>query len=438
MRPHGVGGIPHERPVARPLAGCLCIRRSVPGWMIYLPRLAILPPVLGRFATSIIVLIAATAVAVPSGALGDLPPGGTFADDDGSVHEGAIEALTAAGISSGCGPERFCPARLLTRSEMAAFLARALALPPSSNDWFADDNDHLFETEINSISAASVTQGCNPGMFCPDETMSRGQMASFLARAFAIPATDIDAFSDDTGSVHEASINAIAAAGITTGCDDGRYCPLERVRRDQMASLLVRAMGLELIVPPPRAPQLCRTADPASPTGTFTTAAGGHPPSPGGGTIWRYAVQVEVGLGIDPNCVAASVAMVLADEARGWGSSGARSFERVDPAAADFIVTLAFPSTTDQLCHPIRTGGIYSCWSGRQAVLNSWRWEAGAAAYAEVDQYRIYLIGHEVGHALGFGHRSCPGAGQPSPVMMQQTKSVGSCTPDPWPESYEL
>ena len=70
---------------------------------------------------------------------------------------------------------------------MAAFLDRAFGYAVGgSTDYFTDDNGHVFETTINRLRTAGVTLGCNPpsnNRYCPDNYVTRGQMAAFLKRA---------------------------------------------------------------------------------------------------------------------------------------------------------------------------------------------------------------------------------------------------------------
>ena len=191
--------------------------------------------------------------------MGPLPPGGTFFDDDGSVHEADIEAIAAAGITRGCNPpvdDLYCSERPVTRAQMAAFLARSLALPEDASDRFDDDDGSLFEQDIDAVAAAGITRGCGPHRYCPDEPVTRAQMAAFLVRALSLPGwTGGDRFADDDGSLFEQDIEALAASGVTRGCNppvNDRYCPTAPVRRDQLASFLARALGLEPVEPPPR------------------------------------------------------------------------------------------------------------------------------------------------------------------------------------------
>lgn len=188
----------------------------------------------------------------------ELPPGGSFLDDDHSVHEGYIEALVDEDITSGCADERYCPIDEVTRGQMAAFIRRALDLPASSTDYFTDDDGHLFEEPINAIAEAGITNGCGDGtVYCPDHAVTRGEMAAFLRRAGDMSATDEDHFADDEDSVFEEDIDAIAAAGITAGCnppDNTRFCPEGTTTRAQMASFMGRLLDLEPAPPPERDP----------------------------------------------------------------------------------------------------------------------------------------------------------------------------------------
>ncbi len=106
---------------------------------------------------------------------------------------------------------------------MAAFVARALHLPSSVTDYFTDDNGSTFEADINALAASGITRGCNPpanDRFCPGGPVTRAQMAAFLVRAFdyADPGKG-DWFTDDDGSIFEADIDRLRQAGVTLGCN---------------------------------------------------------------------------------------------------------------------------------------------------------------------------------------------------------------------------
>jgi hypothetical protein len=201
--------------------------------------------------SSTIGLVLATLVA--------LPPGGTFVDDDGNVHEGSIEAVAAAGITRGCNPpanSRYCPDDAVTRGQMATFLSRSLDLAPTTRDHFTDDAGHMFEPAINSLAMSGITLGCNPpanDRFCPDREMTRGEMAAMLVRAFGYPHEEGDIFVDDDHSSFEDAIDRLAAARITLGCNppaNDRFCPDTTVTRAEMATFLTRALELDPLDPP--------------------------------------------------------------------------------------------------------------------------------------------------------------------------------------------
>jgi hypothetical protein len=115
---------------------------------------------------------------------------GTFVDDDGNTFEADIEWLAAEGITKGCNPpvnDRYCPDDLVTRGQMAAFIVRALDLSAGAgDDLFIDDDGSTFENDIDRLGTAGVTKGCNPptnNRYCPDDFVTRGQMAAFIHRA---------------------------------------------------------------------------------------------------------------------------------------------------------------------------------------------------------------------------------------------------------------
>ncbi|MCP4307361.1 MAG: M15 family metallopeptidase [bacterium] len=180
---------------------------------------------------------------------------GVFRDDDDNIHEANIEFIAAAGVTLGCNPpfnDEYCPLSDVTRGEMAAFLVRTFGLTgDGGKDWFGDDEESIYQDDINRLAAAGITQGCNPpanDRYCPTDRVTRGEMAAFLVRGLGLGDTgDGDRFTDDDGSVFEDDIDRLATAGITLGCNppaNTRFCPNSMIGRDEMASFLSRTLPL--------------------------------------------------------------------------------------------------------------------------------------------------------------------------------------------------
>jgi hypothetical protein len=157
--------------------------------------------------------------------------------------------------------------------------------------------------------------------------------------------------------------------------------------------------------------------------------APGHDP---GDTELTYTVEVEAGLPFQVEATARTVETILEDS-RGWAGVTGQQFHRV-AADAELRILVASPATTDELCAPLDTAGRVSCRNGDLVVLNARRWAFGVTHYeGRRNAYRIYVVNHEVGHALGRSHVACPAEDAPAPVMLQQTYGLDGCRLNPWP-----
>jgi len=198
------------------------------------------------------------ASSIPAFYSGTVPgtPGGTpgdFTDTANSVFKDAIDWLYDEGITQGCNPPantRFCPNDRVTRGQMATFLVRAQGYSAIDRDFFVDDDGHMFEAGINRLRTAGITEGCNPprnNRFCPDRFVTRGEMAAFLVRSFGYSNAGAgNYFVDDNNSLFENAIDRLRVAGVTLGCNpptNNRFCPDDYVTRGQMAAFLKRALS---------------------------------------------------------------------------------------------------------------------------------------------------------------------------------------------------
>ena len=180
---------------------------------------------------------------------------GTFRDDDESVHLANIERIADLEITQGCGQQRFCPSRTVTRAQMAAFLHRAVTRlygePGSAEVQLTDVGADVWYRSYAQWAAANGVVRVTGGAFNPQGSVTRADMAEMLVAAFdhlTASSEFQDLFSDVSG-IPYATIQAMEGiydAGVTTGCGTNplRYCPTKEVTRAQMASFLVRAINL--------------------------------------------------------------------------------------------------------------------------------------------------------------------------------------------------
>ena len=182
-----------------------------------------------------------------------------------------------------------------------------------------------------------------------------------------------------------------------------------------------------------------------------TTAAHGHDASAGDGyeasgtevsaaateRAYSYEIQTRGTVHSDPGAFAWRVADILGD-ARGWTLGGSVAFQEVD-TGGELNVILASPQAVENAA-PV-CSRYYSCRVGDSVYINDRNWRESTPAFREaggdIHTYREYLINHEVGHFLGFGHYDCGTPGNRAPVMQQQSIDLQGCEPAGWPSNTE-
>lgn len=157
-------------------------------------------------------------------------------------HYAVIEDIAKRGVTTGCDRTHYCPTETVTRAQMASFIFRAFDVPEATRPHrFRDLAGKAHQDAISAITEAGIAQGCGHGRFCPDREVSRGEMAAFLQRALDLPLRP-SPFRDTAHSAFDGAIGAVNAAGIANGVGGNRYEPGTEVHRAGMATFLSRAL----------------------------------------------------------------------------------------------------------------------------------------------------------------------------------------------------
>ena len=166
-----------------------------------------------------------------------------------------IEILYSNGVTGGCSssPLLYCPDDPVTRAQMAVFLEKGIHtsafVPPNVSPTFLDTTGHWAQAWIEALKTDGITSGCLVGYYCPDSSTTRAQMAVFLLKSkygasYSPPAPTGKFLDVATNYWAAAWIEKLAADGITSGCGSGNYCPENPVTRAQMAVFLVKTFSL--------------------------------------------------------------------------------------------------------------------------------------------------------------------------------------------------
>jgi hypothetical protein len=261
----------------------------------------------------------------------------------------------------------------------------------------------------------------------------RAYAVPLLAVATLVTLGDLAANGADSSTTPVARISAApttAAPGETTAAPGATDAPVAPAEGEGVPDA---AVGASISAPAPAAAEAYVEKGAGS-----VSVVDVNSPVYGSGPLRRFVVETEDGIGVDDAAFAKAVRTTLGDP-RSWGNGGRMSFQEVGAAAAaasqyDFKVTLVSPGNMEKYCPGVGTGGYTSCRYGERAVINLARW-ATAVPYYEGDlaTYRQYVVNHEVGHALGNHHQSCPAPGAAAPVMQQQTLGLQGCVRNAWP-----
>ena len=173
-----------------------------------------------------------------------------------------IQSVGFAGITSGCDNQtplpNYCDTDNVTRAQMAVFLERGIhggtyTPPPATGTVFGDvPIGYWAASWVEQLVADGVTSGCGGGNYCPDDNVTRAQMAIFLLRAkhgasYTPPPATGTVFGDVAASDFGADwIEELVTEGITSGCGGGNYCPADPATRGQMAVFIQRNFNLPI------------------------------------------------------------------------------------------------------------------------------------------------------------------------------------------------
>ena len=159
-----------------------------------------------------------------------------------SPHRTSVVELAMAGVTKGCRLNEYCPTDGLSRAQASSFVVQALELDPIPGSHFPDvGTDGVHSSAINALAERGWLIGYPDGTFRPWQKLTRGQLATLLAKSMGQPliVPPWDPYPDvPRDSTHAPGITALSEMGIRGDCGGGNFCPNDMVLRDSTATFV--------------------------------------------------------------------------------------------------------------------------------------------------------------------------------------------------------
>jgi hypothetical protein len=175
---------------------------------------------------------------------------GAFWDDDDHEIAATADLLASRALIAGCGlfGLELCPDAELTGADVEMLLGAALGVEVPVGDYlplepWPSSKQETFFPDVGLEEAL----GCGVWQYCPNQLITRGDMAAILAGAFEIVPTDADYFFDDQQHYAQSAISALAAGEVLDICTSMGPAPFEPdrlVTRAELIDSIAKALGL--------------------------------------------------------------------------------------------------------------------------------------------------------------------------------------------------
>jgi hypothetical protein len=168
-----------------------------------------------------------------------------FPDTDGHWAENDIKYIANIGLIGGYPDGTFGPNKNISRAEASSIIVREFAFPGEAADFPDVSKTNWANLTIGAVTNAGIFGGYPDGDFKPGRSLTRGETAAILVRAFGLQGDSSAQFTDVQGHWAAGDISKLVANGVTVGYPDGTFRPDKNVSRAEFVSMLMRILEVK-------------------------------------------------------------------------------------------------------------------------------------------------------------------------------------------------